>query len=160
MNTEGVSPPQKVQEKILSRVFQDLHPSAWKVFAKLSLVHFGVGTLTLSLCPQFGVRFFGEGLGLMKLFSLLGSHGCMAACGAFFVGMTLLLASLFLKTEEVKKLRASSPLQISALVLISLGAFIMADAQILLVFALSWSVGSLIGGYVMLEIGWWLKSHP
>ena len=83
----------------------------------------------------------------------------MAACGAFFVGVSLLVAALVLNREEVRTLRAHPWLQLAALVFLSLGAFIMADAEILLGFALAWVVGSLAGGFAALELGWQLRAR-
>lgn len=157
IDTVPSSPPQAVSEHIFQWVGRDLNPSAWKVFAKLSLIHLFVGVVSVSLCPQFGVRVFGDGLGLMKYFLHLGTYGCMAACGAFFVGMSLLITALVLRNEEVRKLKENQILGLAALILLSLGAFLMADAEILIGFALAWVLGSFVGGVAALEVGWRLK---
>lgn len=155
--SDPVSPPKQVTDQILSMVHRDLNPNAWLIFAKLSLIHFGAGIITLSLCPQFGVRLFGEGPGLMKFFLNFGTYGCIALCGAFFVGVSLFISGLVLGREELRVLRRHKVLQISALTLLSMGAFIMADAEILFAFAAAWVLGSMIGGMAMLELGWLLR---
>lgn len=151
------TPPPIVSEAILARVESDLNPSAWRVFSKIAAVHFLVGLVTLSLCEQLGVRLLGEGAGLMHYFMVLGPHGCMAACGAFFIGSSLLLGSWILSPDEVRALRRHRWLQVAALVLLSLGALVMADAEIVLGFALAWILGSWLGGVGMLELGWIMR---
>ncbi|MEO5969705.1 MAG: hypothetical protein ABIQ95_07230, partial [Bdellovibrionia bacterium] len=71
-NGESVVPPLYLTEKIIDQIHHDLNPSAWIVFSKLSLIHFVVGIVTLSICPQFGFRVFGSGAGLMGMFMELG----------------------------------------------------------------------------------------
>lgn len=159
MKEPSEAPPKTLTEKIFSNVHQNLNPSSISVFSKLSLVHFIVGALTLSLCPQFGIRLFGEGLGIMKFFLPLGAYGCIAVCGAFFVGTSLFASGFFLRPEDIKVLKKHRWLQVSALSFLSLGAFIMAEAQILFWFAFVWAIGSIIGGVAMLEVGRLLKPN-
>lgn len=159
MDSAPKAPPYDLKKKIFFQVHQDLNPNAWFIFSKISLIHLLVGFVTLSLCPQFGLRVFGEGLGFMKLFISLGTYGCAAICGAFFVGSSLLASAFFLRFEELKVLKNHYWLQISALTFLSLGAFIMAGADILLSFAVVWLLGSVVGGIVMLELGRKLKYY-
>ncbi|MBK8204952.1 MAG: hypothetical protein IPK68_22505 [Bdellovibrionales bacterium] len=86
MEATPVNPPREIQERVFALVRHDLNPNPWFIFSKLSFIHLVVGGITLSLCPQFGVRVFGEGLGVMRLFLPFGTYGCIALCGAFFVG--------------------------------------------------------------------------
>lgn len=65
----------------------------------------------------------------------------------------MLFASFFLTREEVLKIKENWILQISSISLLSLGAFIMLDAEILLSFGLAWMIGAIIGGVSMLETG-------
>lgn len=157
MELAPVRPPSAVSERILQSVSRDLNPNAWKVFAKISLIHLSVGIVTLSLCPQFGVRVFGEGLGLMKYFLHLGTYGCMAACGAFFIGMSLLVGAFMLRPEELRKFRENQWLGLAAMILLSLGVFIMANAEILMGFAVAWFMGSFLGGWGAMELAWKLR---
>ncbi|MFL5813890.1 MAG: hypothetical protein ACJ763_09965 [Bdellovibrionia bacterium] len=148
------SPPKKASEQILAQIHQDLHPSVWKTFSKLSLIHFAVALVTLSICPQFGIRLLGEGMGLMHVFMGLGDLGCPLACGFFFTGTTLLVASLVLRPEEIRALRRNRFTEALALTLLSLGFFVMIRAEIALGFALLWMLGSIIGSLLALELGW------
>lgn len=136
------------------RVVALLHPNGWSVFAKLGAIHLAVGVLTLAFCPQFGVKIGAFGLGLARLFAYFGAYGCMVGCGAFFMGSSLVAAGCLLKPEEVRVLRGHQVLQLAALALLSLGAFVMLDAQILAGYAAVWAVGSTLGGVAALELTW------
>lgn len=156
-HTMAVEPPRYLSEKIQNDVYCDLHPSAWKVFSKLSFIHFSVGLVTLSICPQFGFRLLGNGMGLMGSFMNFGPYGCMVACGSFFVGSSILVASLILRSEEVRKLRKNSLLGVSALALLSIGFFIMLDADIVFGYALAWIFGSTMTGITLLQVAYVLR---
>ena len=149
--------PSPVSRSVLESVRASLHPGAWSVFAKLSLIHFFTAAATLSVCPQFGVRILGEGLGLMRHFMIFGAYGCMVACGSFFLGTSLLVAALVLRAEELRVLRSHRLLQLAALASLSLGALIMLDAEILLGFAAAWLAGTVMAGAAVVEIGWRLR---
>ena len=82
-----------ISRNILSRVHADLNPSAYFVFSKLLIIHVFSALVTLSMCPQFGVRLLGEGMGLMHTFMILGPFGCLVACGMFFTGTSVFIAS-------------------------------------------------------------------
>ena len=59
-SAESIDPPKKLKNKILSEVHKDLNPGILKVFSKMALIHFIVGSLMLLICPQFGwIRAYG-----------------------------------------------------------------------------------------------------
>lgn len=159
-NSPSITPPRGISEKILDTVEKDLKATPWKVFSKLSLIHLASALFTLSICPQFGFRLFGDGMGLMGHFMHLGPYGCMMACGFFFVGMSLLFASLLLKPYELLAIRKHRLAEIGGLAFISLGFFIMIDPEsVVFSFALAWALGSIAGGIAVLELGWMLKAR-
>lgn len=151
-NGEPVAPPLHLTEKIIGQVHSDLNPNPWKVFSKLSLIHFIVGLVTLSICPQFGFRIFGTGAGLMGAFMALGPYACGLACGSFFLGSSILVASLVFTPEELRQLRKNEFLAVSSLALMSMGFFIMLDTEVVLGFALAWLLGSMMAGMTLVEI--------
>ena len=151
-NGEPVSPPSHLSQAIQDRVHSDLNPSAWKVFSKLSLIHFVVGLVTLSICPQFGFRIFGEGSGLMGVFMTLGPSACGLACGSFFLGSSILVASLVFRLEELRQLRKNEFLAVASLALMSMGFFIMLDTDVVFGFAIAWLLGSMMAGMSLIEI--------
>lgn len=159
INSPGVNPPADLDDKIINFVKSELDPNGWLVFSKLSLLHLLGGLLTLSFCPQFGVNIFGSDYGLTRYLFKLGPYGCTAACGALFIGITIILASLFLTQDEMKKIRKYLPLQLVAIALLSLGAFIMLDAVILFSFGAAWIAGGLIGGMAIFETGLFVRKN-
>ncbi len=159
LNQRDSGPSRSSKEKIFQMVHEDLNPNSWLIFSKISMIHFFVGMLTLAFCPQFGLKYFGEGTGLMSYFMGFGTYACMALCGGFFVGSSLLATGFILRVEELRVLRTHRILQVSSLVLLSLGAFTMARAEVILSFAAAWAFGSLVAGIAALEIGWYFKTH-
>src|SRR5687767_9104218 len=105
LNTESIQPPRALSDRIVSKVYHELNPGLIQVFAKLFLVHAATALFTLSVCPQLGFRLLGDGMGLMHYFMSLGEHGCMAACGFFFLSVSLLVAALVMRPEEVRVIR-------------------------------------------------------
>jgi hypothetical protein len=156
-NAESVTPPQGVSDQILARVQNNLNPSAWRVFAKLAGIHVVTALVTLSICPQFGIRVFGSGTGLMGYFMSLGKYGCMVACGCFFLGSSVLVAIALMRPEEIRVIRSRRLFELGALTLLSLGFFIMLQAQVVLGIFVAWTFGSLLGGILVLEAGWNLR---
>jgi len=157
MNSESLEPPKAVTENIFAVVHRDLNPPAMKVFAKLALLHALVGTLTLFLCPQFGVSLSG-GIGFMQYFMKLGNHACMLACGIIFMSASLLIASLVLRPEEVRVIRKTRLLSLGTLGLLSLGGFLCLEGtQVIEILALIWLFGTVMGGIIGLALGWRIR---
>jgi hypothetical protein len=150
-NTAPVPPPESLSTAIFARVEADLQPSRALVFAKLACLHFFTALITLAFCPQFGWGPLGQGIGLKELFMRLGPYGCQAACGSFFLGSTLAVASFVLGPDEVRCLRRNRWLELGGLSLLSLGLFLMIHPEIAVVFGLAWLAGALIGGIASLE---------
>jgi hypothetical protein len=149
------SAPQKLQNQIMSLVESDLSPKASNVFIKLCLIHTLSAMATLSVCPQFGFRLVGQGMGLMHYFMSLGSYGCLMACGALFMGTSFMGAALLLKKEEFKTLYQYKFLQISLIVFLSLGIFMLspeARMEIFSTLTLAWLVGALSLPLMTLEL--------
>jgi hypothetical protein len=155
-STSDKEPPKHLSEQILKRVHVDLNPATWLVAAKLSMIHLVTGTMTLLFCPQFGVN-LGGGMGLMGLFMKYGDHACMVGCGAVFMAGSALTASIFLRPEEVRKIRKTELLLFPAMGLFSMGAFLCVGAPIAFSLALFWLIGSVLGGLATLELGWLIR---
>lgn len=155
-------PPPIFTERIMDQIRKDLNPAAWRVFAKVGFLHVFAGSLSLMLCPQFGMNPMHHG-GLMMVFMSMGPYPCMFACGAFFVGISALLAGLILRPEEVRVVRRTRVVQFGILSLLSIGVFLCMGAEIIGSLALAWVLGSVIGGLATLELGWvvrrWLNKR-
>jgi hypothetical protein len=143
---------------VLKQVRAELNPSAFAVFTKTALIHAFVGGLTLLFCPQFGIKLTSSH-GVMPYLMKFGEGFCMLGCGAVFTAMSLLVASIALRAEEVRALKRNWPLQLAILAMLSLGALLCLGGEILLTLGLIWAVGAIIGGAVSLEAGWAYRRH-
>lgn len=152
-------PNRTLSTRVRERISHDLNPHALTVFAKVSLVHFTFAIFTLSICPQLGVRTFGEGMGLMHYFMGLGTYGCMAACGAFFLGTSLLGAALVLRPEEIRVLRSRREVGLGSLALLSVGVLALVGTESDPLLFAAWVVGAVLGAALILEAGWQLRVH-
>lgn len=147
-------PPLRVSEKVLAHVRHELNPSLVSVLMRLMFVHFLASFATLSVCPQFGFRLFGEGMGISHWFMSFGEYGCLVACGSFFTGTSLALASVVLGMPHLRKIREHRWLGASLLILFSLSFFWMMNAEFILGLTVAWLLGALLGSVAVLELGW------
>ena len=132
-----------------------LNPSPQKVFGQLMGLHCIVGALTLFLCPQLGIGPFGSRAGLMRLFGRFGELACTAACSAFFVGTSIIVASIILKPEVLRVIRAHKWLQIFALSGLSLGTLVcLGGTLVSWTVAMAWILGGSTLAPMLLELGW------
>jgi hypothetical protein len=156
MAADPIAPPSGLTEGLLAKVTADLNPPTWKVFFKLGLVHAVVGSLTLLICPQFGL---GPRLGLMTYLMKLGPHVCMFGCGTLFLGVSALVSAFLLRPEEIRVLRKTVLLQFPLLGLASIGVFLLFGAAVVVNLALVWILGSILGGLGSLELGWLIRAR-
>lgn len=148
--------PAPLSANVRGQVLRLLQPPFWLVFLKLALVQAVAGGVTLLYCPQFGFSLTGSH-GLMHYLMQYGEVVCMAGCGALFTSASLLAASLVLRTEEVRALRAHRLLQLSSLAGLSLGVFFCAGASVAAGMGLVWALAAVVGGLATLELGWSLR---
>ncbi|MBY0316279.1 MAG: hypothetical protein K2Q26_12205 [Bdellovibrionales bacterium] len=156
--TEPVEVPERLTNSILEKIHRELNPSAWKVFSKVSLIHFAVGFVTLLFCPQFGISITSQ-LGVMPYLMQFGHEVCMLGCGAIFVGFSLFTASFSLKAEEIRVLKNNAFLQMLLLTTLSIGFFIAIGGEIVITLGLIWMAGAIIGGIFSLDLGWTLRRY-
>ncbi len=143
---------------VSARIHATLFPNPFTVFAKISGVHVMVGFVSLAFCHQFGLNPFQTETSLAQWFMNLGGHRfCMLACGVVFMVTTYLLANLFLTLEELEAVRRHKWLEVGTLTLVSLAAFYFFGADLVFVFALLWTVGAFIGGWMSLEASYALR---
>jgi hypothetical protein len=147
-------PPASISRALISKVTRELNPSSWLVFLKAFAVHLFIGTLTLSVCPQFEYSPFTGSMGLMHFFMVFGEYGCMVACGAFFMGSSALALGLVLRPEELRVLRRREIPQFALMALLSIGLFLVAGAGIVLGMTAAWLAGSVLGAFGMLELAY------
>jgi len=150
------TPPIEINAQILGRVHELLNPAWQWVFAKLVAIHLIFGSLSLFLCPQFGIN-PRETMGLMHYFMRWGDFACMLGCGSIFVGGSALGAVMLFKSEEIYVLRKSAPLQFLALGFISIGAFLCSGADVFTTLSLYWLIGAGAGGLLAFEGSRWIR---
>jgi len=154
MSADSLQPPTHLTQQILQNVHQDFNPSLFHVFTKMGFIHLAMGTLTLVACPQFGIKFnFLAGEGLMAVFMTWGPVACTLACGAFFLGGSLLLTGLISRPEEVRVLRQSRYSLVTLLAGLSWLLFAMLGEAAPLSEAILWILGAYVAGIVAGEIG-------
>ena len=150
--------PRELKNNVTTWVHAELNPSAWKVFAKASIIHSMVGALTMLFCPQFGIKLTSS-MGLMPYLMQFGEWACMFGCGVLFTGGSLLMISAILRTEEINVLRRHQILGLTSFVILSLSAFICLGADLIATMTLVWIIGAVIGGFAGLQIGWKIRSY-
>lgn len=152
VNSDGVPVPEEISNRILRQVHRDLNPSTWLVFGKLLGIHALVGTLSLSICNQFGLNPFHTNFSLSDYFMKFGHSTCMVLCGVLFISLTIGLSYLVLRREELLVLSKNAPLQVFGLSILSLVAFVGFGAEIVLGVASLWFLGAMIGGLVAAKV--------
>ena len=153
---EPVEVPHKVTETVFSEIHHELNPSSLQVFGKISYTHFIIGFFTLLFCPQFDISITSQ-LGLVPYFMQFGHEVCTFACGAIFVGISLLASSFHLKPEDIKVLKKYELLQLLVLSSLSLGFFLALGAEIILSLGIIWTAGAVVGGVLTLNFGWAIR---
>ena len=156
LSAEKAVPPVHVAEQISCQVSFLLNPSPWSVFSKLSIVVFAVSIVNLAICPQFGLRYF-HNEGLSQFFMGAGPLVCHAICGSFFIGSAVLVAAAVMRPEDLRVLRKTRFLQISALSAFALSGFIALGAEVFLPIALTWLLGGIVVGILTVEIAYWIR---
>jgi|GEM_PF-1947416 hypothetical protein len=144
---------------VLGRIKNQIAVSAPKmrnVAVKLGLIHLASSFLTLLACPQFGLRLFFKGHGLMHYFMQISETFCYAFCGAFYLAGTFVIARMALNYDEWLLVKKSRTLMIGSVAMISLGVFTMLSQEMSWELALIWLFGATLGGeFVSLSRNEW-----
>ena len=152
MNSEGVTPPDGLSNKLLDYVRNDLNPSHKTVFGKLLSIHVFIGFLTLIFCPQFNLSLTNNYELFHYFHHKFGESICMAICGSIFVGSGALLAVYILKAGEVRKIRESRFLYYFSITSIAITTFLLLGVDAYLNLAIFWFIGAYVGGLVLFEV--------
>ena len=135
--------------RILNKIHAEIAAAAPKksqVAMKLGGIHLASSALTLMACPQFGVRLFFQGEGLMHYFMKVSPLFCQSFCGAFYLAVTFVLARILLRYDEWLVLMRSRVLTIGSVALISLGIFAMLARGISWEAGIFWIFGATLAG--------------
>jgi hypothetical protein len=101
-NSNKKSPPDHLNSKIREIVMADISPSIWNVSFKFLFIHFVMSSLTLIICPQFGLGPLGGSNGILHFIEQYGHRICGLFCGSFFFLGSLLMANWILTKGQKK----------------------------------------------------------
>lgn len=144
--------PTHINEKILTEIHGRLHPKLSHVILKLFSVHLMTAVITMSVCPQFGMKLFKLPVNLMNSFMVFGMPACYFLCGVFFTATSIMMAAIVLKRDEIRALKFNKILAAAALILSSIGFFGIMSPNFFLEFSMLWLIGAITGVVMTLEV--------
>lgn len=144
--------PTHINEKILTEIHGRLVPKLSHVILKLFSVHLMTAVITLTVCPQFGMKLFKLPVNLMNSFMVFGMPVCYFLCGVFFTATSIMMAAFILKRDEIRALKYNKILAAAALILSSIGFFGIMSPNFFLEFSMLWLIGAITGVVMTLEV--------
>jgi hypothetical protein len=159
VNSDPVSPPSFLTEKLKNTVSQDLRLAIWKIFSKLASMQAACATLTLFFCPQFEIGFAKHDY-LAGLVQHSGGFGFMIVCGIIFLGSGAVIAPFFLKQAEMKAIEKSVLIYFPTVALLAVMLFYSLGADIDWTLALPWFLGGTLGSVIGFELVKYFRFHP
>ncbi|WP_020678031.1 hypothetical protein [Geopsychrobacter electrodiphilus] len=145
VETGQVAPGKQLDESILSMIGKDLRPAMWTVLGKLTLVEVTAGLATLTICPQFGLRFGQHNPILHALHTSTSPTVFYLFCGLFFVIFGAILGGLILNRAEILTVGNN---KYPYFLVYSILAYILLTAlspEVFVVSSLIWILGALLG---------------
>jgi len=159
VNSDPVSPPPFLTEKLKNTVSQDLRPAIWKVFSKLAGMQAACATVTLFFCPQFEIGFAKHEY-LADLVQHSEGFGFMIVCGIIFLGGGAVIAPFFFKQAETKAIEKSVLIYFPTVALLAVMLFYSLGADIDWTLALPWFLGGSIGSMIGFELAKYFRFQP
>jgi hypothetical protein len=159
VNSDPVSPPAFLTEKVKITVSQDLRTDIWKIFSKLAVVQAACATLTLFFCPQFEIGFAKHDY-LAGLVQHSEGIGFMIVCGMIFLGGGAVIAPFFLKQAEMKAIKRSVLIYFPTAALLAVMLFYSLGADIYWTLALPWFLGGTLGSVIGFELVKYFRFRP
>lgn len=150
VESEPVTPPSILSERITSTVKQDLKLSVWKIFAKLAGIQAACATLTLFFCPQFEMGFTKHDY-LAYLVQQTDGFGFMIVCGVIFLGGGAVMAPFFLNQAETKAIENSVLIFFPSVTLLAVLFFFLLGADVAWSLAFPWFLGGTFGSLIGFE---------
>ena len=152
-----VTPPDSVNEAVLSFVHAELNPSLLRWGTKLLCIHVVTALLFMTICPQLGVGPFVGEFGLGHVFMKFGHLPCTALCGAIFLALSATAASIILSREELRVANRHRILNVSFLAAISFVGLMLAGGESDRLNYLVWLFGAMVAGWSTFRLGAWLR---
>lgn len=152
-NAEPRNPGKQLDEAVLRRVEQALHPPLWRVYGKFALVEAAAGLVTLTICPQFGVGFGGHNELLHALHASSPPLLFFLLCGLLFVTLGAALGGLVLNRDEVRAIGRTKHLYCALYSVVAYVALLALGAELFVVSSLAWPAGAMLGNLFGLAAG-------
>ena len=151
INSDPLSPPETLTEKLKIAVSQDMRTAIWKIFCKLAGIQAACATLTLFFCPQFEVGFIKHDY-LAHLVQHSEGFGFMIVCGMIFLSGGAVIAPFFFNQSEMKAIRKSALIYFPTAALLAVMLFYSLGADIYWTLALPWFLGGTFGSVIGFEL--------
>jgi hypothetical protein len=159
LNTTLVEPPSDLSNKVLGLIREKLDPRLLTLFSKLGLIQAIVGTLTLLICPQFGISFNDNDSLFLFFQNNFGHMGCMIACGVIFTSFSAIVSLIVLKRPEIKKIFKFQFFVFPIISMLFLTIFACVVQEFYLSVSLLWFTGALTGYLLTFDLGCWVSNH-
>ena len=154
---DGHNVTKSIDESVLNYIAEDLNPNWVVVTGKLMSIQATVGILTLLFCPQFELSLTANDEIYHFFHRHLGPYGCMAVCGAIFMGSGALLAGITLRLSELSLILKSKYLFGFSLSGLAVLMFLIAGADIYLSYASFWVLGGCLATVSNIAAGKYLR---
>jgi hypothetical protein len=140
-----------LDQKILETVKGKIIPSTPSLILKIFILHLTAAIISLSLCPQFGIKLFNFDINLMSSFMIFGMTLCHFFCGAFFSTLSTIIIWLGLSQDERHFIKFHKSWILALILLSSIGFFAIMRIDLFLEFSLIWILGASLFSYLTLN---------
>ncbi len=160
LNSPTKEVPDTIKTSLTNRILTEIkidNTPILQIFAKYFVVNLGAGSLTLLVCPQFGIGPLGGGHGIAHHFMQFGMWACGLFCASVFFISSHMLSLALLHRRELRRIynfKISIPLAIalSLLILMSTGYTINFDPMFFRFdFIVGWILAAVMLTYVAFE---------
>ena len=152
VEADPVAPSAKKDRAVLHRVFKDLRPAPWTVFAKLTLVEVAAGLVTLTICPQFGLGFGKHNEFLHGLHSATSPAVFYLLCGGLFVTLGAALGGLVLTRHEILAGRRFMKPYFAIFSILAYMILVTMGTEVFVAGSLTWILGAMLGNTLGFEV--------
>ncbi len=156
VNSDSVTPPAVLTEKVKTTIRQDLTPAIWKIFSKLAAMQAAWATLTLFFCPQFEFGFAKHDY-LADLIQHSAGFGFLLACGIIFLGGGASIAPIIFKQTEIKAIERSVLIYFPFAAFLAVILFYSMGADIDWTLVFPWFLGGTFGSLIGFEFVKYLR---
>lgn len=141
-----------VKENIFKHVESKIKPKLSHLLGKIFFIHALTAVVTLTVCPQFGIKFLKLPVNLMHSFMFLGLPICNFICGIFFTASSFIVMSFILSRDEIRFIKHHNIAATMTVILTSIGFFEIMNPNLFLEFSFLWLIGAILGSMLTLEM--------